>query len=574
MTEFKNLGIREDILKAINDLGFNAPTPIQNEIIPRMLRENRDLIGLAQTGTGKTAAFGIPLIQSVDAGRRATQAVVLCPTRELCVQVAKDLTSLSRYVAHLNVLAIYGGSSMEQQIRSLARGAQVIIATPGRLQDLIQRGKVDLSGIRLLVLDEADEMLQMGFQEELDAILDTTPENKNTLLFSATMPKGVSTLASKYMRKVEEITVGNRNAGAENVKHCYCACKPKERYQVLKRIIDFHPELYAIVFCRTRQETKDVADFLLADGYNADALHGDLSQAQRDGVMQKFRRRNLQLLVATDVAARGLDVQELTHVINYNLPDDTAIYTHRSGRTGRAGRTGISLSITLLRDLRRIREYENCLKRKFEKIAVPDGMQICRKRLESLLDTACNTEPHRQLGPLLSSMQDRLASLDREELLKRLIALQFNDTLKYYDKAVDLKAPTVKDEKVVAKTRLKRVREKKAPSFTRLQINVGKKDGLHPARLIGEINELSAGLRVRFGRIDINDRCSYIETESRFAPHVIDIFRQRIINGRPVTVQIAGEEKNAAPVPHARISNKSAKAHKKQKKYGKNLPEV
>ncbi|HSR36591.1 MAG TPA: DEAD/DEAH box helicase, partial [Desulfurivibrionaceae bacterium] len=388
MTSFAEFGIREELLQGLQELGIIEPTPVQEQVIPFILTEQRDCISLAQTGTGKTAAFGIPLLELVEP-KGPTQALVLCPTRELCMQVARDLTAFARYLPGVRVVAVYGGARIDYQIEAIKKGVQILVATPGRLHDLIRRRKVDIAAIRFVVLDEADEMLQMGFQEELTAILAETPDDKTTLLFSATMGREVAAIANTYMHEPAEITVGQRNAGTENVRHVYYLVHAKDKYQALRRIADSTPDIYAIIFCRTRQDTKEIADQLMADGYNADALHGDLSQSQRDAVMQKFRRRTLQLLVATDVAARGLDVQDLSHVINYNLPDDIANYTHRSGRTGRAGKTGTSIAIVHLRERHRIAEIEQKLKRRFEQGRLPSGQEICelklRNRIEALL---------------------------------------------------------------------------------------------------------------------------------------------------------------------------------------------
>ncbi|MFC1524600.1 DEAD/DEAH box helicase, partial [Thermodesulfobacteriota bacterium] len=387
MTSFEELGIQSDILQGLGALGFECPTPIQEQVISCLLKKTVDLVGRAQTGTGKTAAFGIPILQQTDASSSRTQSLILCPTRELCVQVTKDLMALAKFMPSINVLAVYGGASIDQQINSLRRGAQIVVATPGRLHDLIRRGKIDISAIRLLVLDEADEMLQMGFQDELNAILAETPSTKNTLLFSATMSRAVAAIAGNYMQNPVEITIGRGNEGAEKIDHIYYMVQARDRYPALKRVMDINPDIYAIVFCRTRLECKDVADKLIQDGYSADALHGDLSQAQRDQVMNKFRRKNLQVLVATDVAARGLDVNDLSHVINYNLPDESANYTHRSGRTGRAGKTGTSIAIINLREKFKIRDIEKRIHKKFRQERVPSGSEICEKQMFALIET-------------------------------------------------------------------------------------------------------------------------------------------------------------------------------------------
>ncbi len=439
MSTFAELGVSREILQALTDQGFTAPTPIQAEIIPLVLQKPTDVIGLAQTGTGKTAAFGIPIMQLADPGQRRPQALILCPTRELCVQVTRDLMALARHLPQLQVTAVYGGAPIEPQIKALRQGSQVVVATPGRLNDHLRRHSVDLSTIRRVVLDEADEMLNMGFKEELNSILATTPSEKNTLLFSATMSREVSNIAANYMRNPVEITVGRKNVGAENVRHLYYMVQAKDRYLALKRIADLNPDIYAIIFCRTRQETKDIAEKLITDGYNADALHGELSQAQRDQVMNKFRGKGLQMLVATDVAARGLDVSDLTHVINYNLPDDPASYTHRSGRTGRAGKTGISIAIINLREMFKIREIERKLQRQFEAGKIPTGQEICERQLLNLIDTVNRVQVDRaRIEPFLPAVYEKLADLDREELIKRFVSLEFNRFLEYYRNAPDL----------------------------------------------------------------------------------------------------------------------------------------
>ena len=543
MTTFAELGVQDNILRGIHELGFTDPTLVQEQVIPIVLNHRADLVGLAQTGTGKTAAFAIPLIQLTDIRRRQTQALVLCPTRELCVQVARDIGDLARYVSGLHVVAVYGGASIDGQIKALRSGAQIIVATPGRLHDLIRRGAVDISAISQVVLDEADEMLQMGFQDELNAILASTPASKNTLLFSATMPKGVAEIASKYMNKPVEITIGQRNAGAENIRHIYYMVQARDRFLALRRIVDMNPDIYAIVFCRTRQETNEVAEQLIQSGYGADALHGDLSQAQRDQVMNKFRSKNLQLLVATDVAARGLDVNDLTHVINYNLPDEIANYTHRSGRTGRAGKAGISVAIIHLRERHKIREIEKILKRTFEEGRIPSGYEICRKQLFRLVDTVKNVDvAHEQLHPFFAAIADELASLDREELIKRFFSIEFNRFLEMYRNAPDL---NISDKEKKQDSRQNRDGKSRRPAtdekFTRFLINVGKKDGVHPARLIGQINDNAAIPRIKIGKIEVMNYSSILEAESRFAPQVLNAFARLMINGKDVSIEIAPE---------------------------------
>jgi len=540
MSSFAELGIRPEIIAALTDLGFTAPTPIQEQIIPVILKNPRDIVGLAQTGTGKTAAFGIPTVQLCLADNRATQALILCPTRELCMQVARDLNAFAGHLPGLMVCAVYGGAGIEGQIRALRRGAQVIVATPGRLNDLLRRREVDLAGLSLLVLDEADEMLQMGFQDELNAILAQTPAGKNTLLFSATMAGSVAAIAKSYMKNPLEITVGDRNAGAENIRHLYYLAHARDRYQALRRIVDMSPGMYAIIFCRTRQEAGEIAEKLGKDGHAAEALHGELSQSQRDQVMQRFRERTVRLLVATDVAARGLDVSDLTHVINYNLPDDLANYTHRSGRTGRAGRAGISISIIHLREKFRIKEMEQRLKKRFEPARIPSGREICETRLlhgiEAVKSTAVNEE---RLAPFRESIAKALTGLDREELILRFIARELDGLLAHYQDAPDLNVQERvrgrEEEGGRRESRFSRPAER--ISFSRFQLNIGQSDGLYPARLIGQINDASGGAIIKIGRIEIQEKTASFEADSRFARQVAEVFSGLTVNGRRVEIK-------------------------------------
>lgn len=549
MTQFIDLGIRDDILKGIEALSFNVPTSVQEKVIPLMLEKQVDMVSLAQTGTGKTAAFGIPFVQLVNAANKQTQALVLCPTRELCIQVSKDISALAKYVAGVHVLAVYGGASIDKQIYALRKGVQIIVATPGRLNDLIRRQKVDISAIRSIVLDEADEMLQMGFQDELNAILAQTPDDKNTWLFSATMSREVTAIAAKYMTDPVEITIGQRNAGTENVRHLYYIVQAKDRYLALKRIADINPDIYSIVFCRTRKETKEIADKLIDDGYSADALHGDLSQGQRDHVMNKFRRKNLQMLVATDVAARGLDVTDLTHVINYNLPDDTAYYTHRSGRTGRAGKKGTSIAIIHMREQYKIKEIERKLKRKFEKGRIPSGHEICEKQLFSMIETMKQVDiEHGQIEPFLSAILETFASLDREELIKRFVSIEFNRFLAYYQNAPDLNVAERKMGREFSYSKEGQFGRKsyQPNNFTRFFLNVGKNDGVHPKRLIGEINEAGGKSRIKIGKIEILNDSAFLEADSKYIPQIIGAFQHLMINGKPVSIKVA-DKKHVQP---------------------------
>ncbi len=546
MNTFADIGIRHDIIKGLSLLGFVEPTPVQAEVIPLMLERQVDLVSLAQTGTGKTAAFGLPLIQLINPKSRQTQGLILCPTRELCMQVSRDLASFARFVEGVQVLAVYGGTSIEPQIKALHRGVQVIVATPGRLNDLINRGRVDLSKVRYAVFDEADEMLQMGFQDELNAILAKTPAEKNTLLFSATMSKEVANISGRYMSDPVEVTIGRRNAGAENVQHEYYLVNSRDRYAALKRIVDNCPDNYAIIFCRTRQDTNDVANKLIQDGYNADALHGDLSQAQRDQVMKKFRARNLQMLVATDVAARGLDVNDLTHVINYNLPDDIAGYTHRSGRTGRAGHTGISIALVQMNERFKIKQIEKKIQKKFKQCRIPSGAEICRKQLVNLIDSVAGVEvDHGQIDPLYDEIAVRLGELDREELIKKFVSLEFNRFLKYYKNAPDLNL------KVNEKSRKQQLNKERSgwdksktkqrgrPQFARFSLNVGRRDGIMPQGLIGAINRVPGGGKIAVGKIEIMRNKVTLEADSRFTPQILNAFQHFTINGKNVSIELA-----------------------------------
>ncbi|MCI5180127.1 MAG: DEAD/DEAH box helicase [Candidatus Electrothrix sp. AW3_4] len=537
MTTFTDIGINNELLQAVSAQGFTEPTPVQTKVIPLMLEQEVDIVSLAQTGTGKTAAFGLPLIQRIDSQDKRTQGLVLCPTRELCMQVSRDLENFARFTQGIRVLAIYGGASIEQQMRQLRKGIQIIVATPGRLRDLIQRGKVDISAVRYAVFDEADEMLQMGFQDELNAILAETPKEKNTLLFSATMSREVANIASRYMSDPVEITMGRKNSGAENVTHEYYLINGRDRYSALKRIVDNNPENYSIIFCRTRRDTQDVADKLIQDGYRADSLHGELSQAQRDLVMNKFRKKHLQLLVATDVAARGLDVNDLTHVINYSLPDDIAAYTHRSGRTGRAGSSGTSIALVDLRERHRIKHIEKKIGKKFKKSLIPTGKEVCTTQLRSLMEVISGTEVnHEQIDPLYADIEQQLAHLDREELIKKFISLEFNRFLKYYKDAPDLNQQVSgKNQKNFQKNDRQ---DQKNKTFTRFHLNVGRRNGVLPENLINTINAAPGGGRIKVGKIEIMRNTATLEGDSRFIPQILGAFQHFKVNGKVVTAKV------------------------------------
>jgi ATP-dependent RNA helicase DeaD len=544
MKKFEDLGFTPGILKAIQELGFEEPMPVQEKVIPLMMSEERDLIALAQTGTGKTAAFGLPLVQMTDTGFNATQALILCPTRELCMQITGDLTDYARYTGKLRILPVYGGASIDNQIRELKKGVHIIVATPGRLIDLISRGAAKLSSVSTVILDEADEMLNMGFLDSINEILEEVPEGRRTLLFSATMSEEISGIARKYMNNPVEVTIGKKNASAENVKHGYYLIHAKDKYRALKRIADSEPDIYAIIFCRTRIETQEIASKLISDGYNADALHGDLSQAQRDTVMQKFRLRNLQLLVATDVAARGLDVDDLTHVINYSLPDDTEVYTHRSGRTGRAGKKGISISLINSREMHSIRQVEKIIKKTVEPLKIPTGSEICGKQLfhwVKKLETA-STE-HQEIDKFIPAISEKLSSLDREELLRRVVSLEFDRFLDDYRDGGELFSPTDSQGSTGSFSKGKKGRERDfSGKYKRLFINLGKTDGFYPEQLIELVNRNSQGKKIALGQIDLMKTFSFFEVDAEFSDYLIDALNKSKFNDNRVAVEIAQEK--------------------------------
>lgn len=546
MKTFQELGVSPEILKAVVALGYEHPMPVQEQVIPLLLQQDNDVIALAQTGTGKTAAFGLPLIQKADISVKTPQAIVLCPTRELCVQISGDLTDYAEYSPDIRILPVYGGASIDHQIQMLRRGVQIVVATPGRLIDLIQRRAVVLDKVKSVVLDEADEMLNMGFSESIDEILASIPEGRQTLLFSATMPAQIASITKKYMRNPMEITIGNKNSGAENVKHLYYMVHARDKYKALKRIADYNPDIYGIVFCRTRKETQEIADQLIQDGYNADSLHGDLSQAQRDMVMQKFRIRHIQLLVATDVAARGLDVNDLTHVIHYQLPDDIEAYTHRSGRTGRAGKTGISVAIVNLKERHLIRSIEKIIGKSFTPEKIPSGEKICERQLFHKLDQmekiTLDTTP---IEPFLPSIFRKLEWLDKEEIIKRFITLEFTTLLNYYKDATDLN-PTDEPYEGRKKGRNRELSPEYSDraggpeeGFERLFINIGKEDGLYPNHLIGLLNDFIPGRRIRLGKIALMKTFSFFEVEKGDQKAVINALKNCTYHNRRVVVDVA-----------------------------------
>ena len=549
MKTFEELGVSADIRRAIEELGFVAPMPVQEEVIPYLLGDNNDVIALAQTGTGKTAAFGLPIIQKTDVSLLIPQSLIICPTRELCLQIAGDLSDYGKYIGGLHVLPVYGGSSIESQIRSLKRGVQIIVATPGRLLDLMRRGAVSLSTVQNVVMDEADEMLDMGFSEDLNAILADVPQERNTLMFSATMSKEIEKIAKTYLHDAKEITIGKRNESTHSVNHVAYCVHAKDKYEALKRIVDYYPDIYAIIFCRTRMETQEIADKLMQDGYNADALHGDLSQAARDFVMQKFRNRQLQLLVATDVAARGLDVDDLTHVINYGLPDDIEYYTHRSGRTGRAGKTGTSIAIMNLREKTKQRNIERVIGHEFKQGVMPTGKQICEKQLMKVIDQLEKVHVNEEdIADFMPDVYRKLDWLDKEELIKRMVSLEFNRFLDYYHdreeiEVVNIEKPKRKEKaKEPKKGGRSRIAE---PGYARLFINMGKTDGFNPKDLMNLLNKNVHG-HVVMGKIDLMQNFSFFEVEEERAADVARYMTGANYHGRKVTVELTNESEEAA----------------------------
>ena len=541
MKTFEELGVSPEIRRAIEEMGYENPMPVQEEVIPYLLGENNDVVALAQTGTGKTAAFGLPLLQQIDVKNRVPQSLILCPTRELCLQIAGDLNDYSKYIDGLKVLPVYGGSSIDSQIRSLKRGVHIIVATPGRLLDLMERKTVSLSTVHNIVMDEADEMLNMGFTDSINAILADVPKERNTLLFSATMSPEIARISKNYLQNAKEITIGRKNESTSNVKHVAYTVQAKDKYAALKRIVDYYPQIYGIIFCRTRKETQEIADKLMQEGYNADSLHGELSQAQRDAVMQKFRIRNLQLLVATDVAARGLDVDDLTHVINYGLPDDTESYTHRSGRTGRAGKTGTSIAIINLREKGKLREIERIIGKKFIAGEMPTGKQICEKQRIKVIDELEKVKVNEEeITDFMPEIYRKLEWLSKEDLIKRMVSHEFNRFLDYYRDREEIETPTDSRERNTRDSR-ERGSRKAAPGFTRLFINLGKMDSFFPSELISLLNSNTRG-RIELGRIDLMKNFSFFEVEEKEAQNVVKALNRANWNGRKVSVEVAGEE--------------------------------
>lgn len=573
MKTFEELGVSEDICRAINELGFEHPMPVQEAVIPLLAPQKtagaaekeaddnndttetgneqqprmKDIIALAQTGTGKTAAFGLPLLQMTDPGNRITQAVVLSPTRELCLQIADDLRDFSKYIKGINIVAVYGGTSIMDQIRALKHGAQIIVATPGRLIDLIERGKAKLDGVHHIVLDEADEMLNMGFAESINRIFEELPEDRHTLLFSATMSKEVEKVAKGYLHDYDEVVVGSRNEGAEHVNHIYYMVNAKDKYLALKRIVDYNPRIFGIIFCRTKMETQEIADKLIKDGYNAEALHGDLSQQQRDLTMQKFRQHLTQLLVATDVAARGLDVDDLTHVINFSMPDDTESYTHRSGRTGRAGKKGTSIAIIHTRERHKIREVERTIGKEFVHGKLPLPEEICQKQLFRAIGEIEKTDViDEQIEPFMEEIRRHFEYVDKEEILKKVVSREFGRFLRYYADAPKIEEPTVTAKKDRRGTGDKGRRQGKKQfdggtqqGYVKLQLNLGKRDGFYPGEAMQFINRNMRGTRQQVGHIDLLDRLCQIEVPERDAKKVMKAIDGQFYHNKRVDCRIA-----------------------------------
>jgi len=575
MKTFEELGVSPEIRKAIEEMGYENPMPIQEEVIPYLLGNGNDVVALAQTGTGKTAAFGLPLIQKIDVSRRVPQALILCPTRELCLQIAGDLTDYSKYITDLKILPVYGGSSIESQIKSLKAGVHIIVATPGRLIDLMERKVARLDTVADVVMDEADEMLNMGFTDSINAILEKVPEERNTLMFSATMSPEIARIAKTYLHDAKEITIGTKNEGSKNVHHIAYTVHAKDKYLALKRVVDFYPQIYGIIFCRTRKETQEIADKLIQDGYNADSLHGELSQAQRDLVMQKFRQRHLQLLVATDVAARGLDVNDLTHVINYGLPDDTESYTHRSGRTGRAGKTGVSIAIINLREKGKMREIERIIKKKFDIGTLPTGKEICEQQLIKLIDDIEKVKvDEEEIETFLPGIYRKLEWLSKEDLIKRVVSMEFNRFLDYYKNAAEIEQPKGNEKRESQKERKdhgsdrEKTSRKAEKGYTRLFLNLGKTDGFYANQIIELINRNLKKERIEIGRIDLMQNFSFFEIAEAQAPMVIKALNKTTANGRRVIVEVAGENNGKSDKSGKKQKNATAKPAEKKGKKG------
>jgi ATP-dependent RNA helicase DeaD len=573
MTLFTESGLNSELLAAVQEMGFTTPTPIQAECIPYLLAEARDLIANAQTGTGKTAAFGLPILHQLDLQSKQTQALILSPTRELALQISREMERFGKNMKGLRITTVYGGASAENQISSLKRGAHVVVATPGRALDLIKRKKLNVNAIQWLVLDEADEMLNMGFRDELDGILETTPADRQSLLFSATLPEEIKQMSKKYMQDPHRIAVAKANTGVETINHLAYKVNAKDKYEALKRIADLNPAIYAIVFCRTRQETKDISDKLIKDGYNADALHGDLSQSQREFIMRRFRLSSLQILVATDVAARGLDVDNLSHVINYSLPDDSEVYVHRTGRTGRAGKKGTAISLVHSRELHKLKTIQKMLKREIEFKKVPMGREICEKQLFHLVSTMEKAEVNNsEMESFMDVIYKKLEWLSKEELIKRFVAVEFNRFLEYYKNAKDLNIPDDREKRNQRKQQRdgdqgqsfsRRASDK---NFVRLYMNIGSKSHMNPPALIGLVNKGTPDLSVPVGKIEILKKFSFFEIDKKYLNQVLDGVNGLPYRGETVAVEAAeseGASYSSSPSPRPRPQKSSPRGRKK-----------
>ena len=560
MSKFKEIGVAKDLCKGINEMGFINPTEVQEQSIPFLLLENRDLISLAQTGTGKTAAFGLPVIQKTELKNKYVQSIILCPTRELCIQICKDLETYSKYVSGIKILAVYGGTNIDTQIKSLNKGVHIVVGTPGRTKDLIKRKVLKLELVDKVVLDEADEMLSMGFKDDLDFILERTRDDRQTMLFSATISKEVKSISKRYMSDAKEISVSKINSGAKNIEHHIYNVSSRNKYEALKRIADFNPNIYGIVFCRTKRHTKDIANKFMAEGYNADAIHGDLSQNQRDEVMQRFRNKSLQILIATDVAARGLDVDDITHVINYSLPDDPEVYIHRSGRTARAGKSGISIAISNESERRKIRSIEKKGGIKFVNKDVPTGVEICSNQLYKMIDKIENVEvDEKQIKPFLKDIYQKLEWLDRDELIKRFVSVEFNRFLNYYKEANKLQSKRSK------KSEKKRGNKK---SMTGFSINIGRKHRATPIDIISIINRALKSNDIEIGKIELNRYQSFFEIDKDFADELTSNIKKIDFRGNDIVLgnSIDLDEERPRRREERRRTRKKISSRKKSKK--------
>ena len=560
MSKFKEIGVAKDLCKGINEMGFINPTEVQEQSIPFLLLENRDLISLAQTGTGKTAAFGLPVIQKTELKNKYVQSIILCPTRELCIQICKDLETYSKYVSGIKILAVYGGTNIDTQIKSLNKGVHIVVGTPGRTKDLIKRKVLKLELVDKVVLDEADEMLSMGFKDDLDFILERTRDDRQTMLFSATISKEVKSISKRYMSDAKEISVSKINSGAKNIEHHIYNVSSRNKYEALKRIADFNPNIYGIVFCRTKRHTKDIVNKFMAEGYNADAIHGDLSQNQRDEVMQRFRNKSLQILIATDVAARGLDVDDITHVINYSLPDDPEVYIHRSGRTARAGKSGISIAISNESERRKIKSIEKKGGIKFVNKDVPTGVEICSNQLYKMIDKIENVEvDEKQIKPFLKDIYQKLEWLDRDELIKRFVSVEFNRFLNYYKEANKLQSKRSK------KSEKKRGNKK---SMTGFSINIGRKHRATPIDIISIINRALKSNDIEIGKIELNRYQSFFEIDKDFADELTSNIKKIDFRGNDIVLgtSIDLDKERPRGREERRRTRKKISSRKKSKK--------